>query len=71
MECGIELRWGQLKLKTLTLPAPVELTPQKVSALLAGKAVPATMTVRQGRCEIRFESQVSLAAGQTLSLTLQ
>ena len=70
-ECGIEVRWGKLRLKTLALTAPAELTPQKVFVTLAGKPVPATLAVRAGRCTVSFGSPVTVAAGQALQVTLR
>jgi hypothetical protein len=66
----VAVKWGQLRLKTLALTPPANLKPQKVSATLAGKTVPATVVVKGGRCILQFPSPVLVTAGQTLQVTL-
>jgi len=67
-KCEVAVRWGRLRLHTLTLTPPPGVRSQAVTATLAGKAVPATLTVRDGRGEIRFGAEVTVAAGETLDL---
>jgi hypothetical protein len=62
--------WGQLKLKVLTLIPPAGLSPQRVTASLAGAVVPATLAVRDGRCVIRFDAEVTLTSGKRLQVTI-
>lgn len=66
----LAVKWGQLALRTLTLTPPTGTTPQKVTATLAGNAVPAALTVHDGRCEIRFGNELAIATGQTLEVKL-
>jgi non-lysosomal glucosylceramidase len=65
----VEMKYGQLRLKTLALTLPANLKPQKVSAVLAGKTVPATLAVRDGRCLVQFAAEVTIATGKTLQVS--
>jgi non-lysosomal glucosylceramidase len=66
----IALRWGKLRLKTLTLALPGETKPQQVKVTLGGQALPSTLGIHDDRCVIQFEPQVRLASGQTLQISL-
>jgi hypothetical protein len=66
----VAVKWGQLRLKTLALTPPTNLKPQKVSATIAGKAVPAVLAIRDGRCVVQFESDVIVGTGQALQVSL-
>jgi hypothetical protein len=70
LKSEITLRWGKLRLRALGLSPAAGGLPQRVTATLAGKAVAATLAVRNGRCEIGFPSEVTLSAGQTLQVIL-
>jgi hypothetical protein len=70
LKSQIAVRWGELRLKTLVLTPAGGLTPQRVSAMLAGQPVPATLAVRGDRCVVGFEPEVTVVAGQTLELKL-
>jgi hypothetical protein len=57
---GIEVRWGKLRLKTISVGIPEGASVSKVTVSLGGKPVTATIN-RQG-----LRAQVTLAAEQTL-----
>jgi hypothetical protein len=69
-KCEVVVRWGRLALKTLTLTVPAGLHPQRVSAHLAGKPVPAKLTVRDGRCTVELATKAVVAAGEVLQVIL-
>ncbi len=66
----LEVKWGRLALKTLGLTPPTRIKPQAVSAMLAGKAVPATLAMSAGRLEITFALGVSISERQILQVML-
>jgi hypothetical protein len=66
----LEVKWGKLALKTLSLTPPGGLKPKSVSAKFAGKSVEAKLVSREGRVEIAFAPEVVVAIGQTLQVAL-
>jgi non-lysosomal glucosylceramidase len=69
-EYGIQVKFGQLRLRTLSLVPQAGFQPAQVVATLEGKAVPATLAIRDGRCLVQFGSEVMLVAGQSLQVNL-
>ncbi len=68
LQAEVALKWGQLRLRTLAF-APKG-TPTKVTVTVAGRAVPATLKVADGRAEVALAAEVSLRAGESLQVTL-
>ena len=66
MKAAIDLRYGKLSLKTLTLEGKWT----KATARSNGKAHPATVAMDGERTKIVFSSDLVLEAGQKLTLTL-
>lgn len=68
--CGIVVRWGRLRLRTLALTLPVEGLPLTVSARVADQTVPVKSTVQDGGCLVEFEREIAVEEGQELEVTL-
>jgi non-lysosomal glucosylceramidase len=71
MTASLALKYGQLKLKELTLVPQAGTTPQKVIATLDGKPVAATVKTAAGRAAISFDQTLVVPMGQTLAVTLE
>ena len=70
LEAVIELKWGTLRLQTLTLrPADVAAS-ARVTVRAGDRLVPATLTTDEGRAEIRFSEAVVLRRGEKLEVVL-
>jgi uncharacterized protein (DUF608 family) len=67
----IEVRWGKLRVKTLALSLPAGATAATVKLTAAGKDVPVTQTLKDGRLEITLGQEVALTEGQALEVTIQ
>ena len=70
-ECTIQVKFGQLRLRTLSLVPQAGFQPAQVAVRLEGKAVPATFTLRDGRCLVRFGPEITITAGQALEVNLR
>ncbi len=67
----VQLRWGRLKLQTLTLAPVAKQPPQQVEVQLSpNQAVPARLDVQSEGLQIHFPNPIVLEAGQTLSVRL-
>jgi non-lysosomal glucosylceramidase len=66
LQAQISMRYGSLKLNTLALTGAAT----RVTATYRGKAVPATVALREGRPWITFKNSLILQAGQPLTVTL-
>jgi hypothetical protein len=69
-KAAVDVRWGKLALKTLALAAIAGTKPANVKAALAGKPVEAQLAVANGRATIEFAQEVTIGAGQALSVEL-
>jgi len=67
----IDLRWGQLSVKSLAFAVPDNFRPVKVSVTAAGKPVKHDYTLKAGRLEITLENKLVLSENQTLDVTIQ
>ncbi len=65
---ALEIKWGQLRLKTFGLAA--EAPPASVRAELDGRETPASHRFEGGRVYISFETELRLGKGQQLHVTL-
>ena len=66
----IMLKSGQLRLATLALTAAPDAKTRAVSVTLAGKSLPATLSVQGARLEIKLGSEATLRSGDKLELVL-
>ena len=66
----LNLKWGTLKLRTLALKPRDGFQPQKATATIGDRTVPAKLTMDDGRVVVRLAEDVQLAAGETLVVRL-
>ncbi len=71
MTASLDLKFGQLKLKTLDLVPPVGSVPTEVEAALDGQAVPASLETASGKARIGCEEELTIPAGKSLVVTLR
>jgi hypothetical protein len=69
MVSTLDVKWGKLRLKNISLAPAFE--PTTVSVKLGAKEVPATLARQDGQTVITLSSDVTLTAGQSLELTLK
>ena len=65
----IELKFGRLRLQTLSLGLVGNKPPTRSTLTIAGKRVPATLTSMEGNAEIRFDAVV-VTQGETVQVEL-
>lgn len=68
--CGIELRWGRLRLKTLAIALTKDVSISKATASLGKKPVAANVEVTALRALITFAESIELTPETELLLTL-
>ncbi len=66
----VAVRWGKLALKTLGLLPVAGAKPTAATVTLAGKRVESQLTVAGGRATIEFGAEVTVGAGQELTVEL-
>jgi hypothetical protein len=66
----IEIRWGQLKLKSLAFAVPGNLRRVKVNVTAAGKPVEIDYALNDGRLDIILKKDLILSEGQTLQVEI-
>ena len=70
LEAAIDLKWGALRLRVVKLKPADGTVPASLRVRAAGRDVPATLEMREGQTEIRFNDLVELKTGERLVLTL-
>ena len=65
-----EVKWGQVRLRTLSLGVVGRGEPSKVTVLVAGKPVPATLAVREGKAQIQLGIEALIKEGERLAVEL-
>ncbi|MCE9610156.1 MAG: hypothetical protein K8R23_08090 [Chthoniobacter sp.] len=68
--CGILLRWGKLRVKTLALALAEGASASTATVSLGKKAIPASVTVTAHRALITFAEQIELTPEAEFRLTL-
>ena len=66
----IELRWGQLALKSLAFTVPEDFGSVKVSVSVAGQPVENDFSLNGSRLEITLKKKIALSENQTLEVTV-
>jgi non-lysosomal glucosylceramidase len=66
----IEVRWGQLGLKSLAFGVREEPGPIQVSVAVAGKPLDNDFTVEDSRVDIRLKKRLVVSEGQTLEVVI-
>ena len=70
LRADLALKYGRVPLRTMSLVPPAGHTPQKVSASLNGKPVPATLRSKDGLAEVVFDPELTVSEGQNLEIVL-
>ena len=68
--CGIQLRWGRLRIKTLALALAEGSSVSKASVELANKPVPTNVNMLDNRALITFAEPIELTPETELRVTL-
>ena len=69
-ECGLQLRWGKLRIKTFSLGVGSDAKVSVATVLLADKAIPATLTKSGDRALITFATPIQLTPKTEFHVTL-
>jgi uncharacterized protein (DUF608 family) len=67
---ALDVKWGQLKLRTMALALPPGANATKVVASLGGKGTPATLALEGKRIVVTFTSEIIIAAREKLALQM-
>ena len=67
---AIAVKFGTLRLRTLTLDLAGAQAPTQLTVRLAGRPVPATFSLRQGRADIRLGAEVVVQEGEQVEVEL-
>lgn len=70
LRADLEVKYGKLPLRSVSLVAAAGQAPSKVSVLLDGEPVPATMRSEEGKTEVMFNPEITITQGQALEITL-
>jgi non-lysosomal glucosylceramidase len=70
MTVSLDLKFGQIKIKTLGLVLPAGAKPRQIKATLGGQSVPATLQIQTGRVQVVFERPLTVTDGQMLVVNL-
>jgi uncharacterized protein (DUF608 family) len=70
LECEIQVRWGRLRLHTLSFALAPNLKPTEAKVFATGKVVPATFELNRGEVKITLINDVTVIEGDTLCITL-
>lgn len=66
----LHVAWGRVRLQRLAFEVAEGFTPGAATVQLAGRAVPATLRREGRRCVVELPAPITVAAGQTLVVTL-
>ena len=66
----IDLKWGQLKVREISLAPTGSKSPSKVLAHLENQVVPCRMQIVDGRAHLRLEKETVVPAGQRLEFQI-
>jgi non-lysosomal glucosylceramidase len=71
LDASLDLRYGKLRLKTLSLVLPAGNLGRDAKVTSGGKEIPVTSHVTGNRISLAFHSDVILTAGQALAVTIR
>ncbi|MEK7684009.1 MAG: GH116 family glycosyl-hydrolase [Verrucomicrobiota bacterium] len=66
----VQMKWGELRVKTLDLALAGSLKPAKAVVTIAGKQVSAKLALKEGRVEIKLEAETLVREGEALEVAL-
>ncbi|MBE3063743.1 MAG: hypothetical protein IMZ69_01840 [Spirochaetes bacterium] len=67
---GIAVKFGRLRLRTLALGVVGNEEPRTVKVIVAGKPVPATLSVNKGKADIKLGAEVVVKEGEHVEVEL-
>ena len=67
---SIELRWGRLRLGTLSFETAEDANPSQLTVQVEGRSVRASLERQGRRAVVTFEEPLTLEAGQRLEIVL-
>jgi hypothetical protein len=70
LKAELAVKYGQVPLRTISLVPPGGKGARKVSAVLDGKSLAASVSEKDGSAEVVFSKDLILKAGQRLEVTL-
>jgi uncharacterized protein (DUF608 family) len=65
------IKWGKLRLRSLSLPAMGALSAETVKMMVNGKAVPAKTSVENGKLRVDFAKEQTFGPGQKLEVRIR
>ena len=69
-ECGLQVRWGQLRLKTMSLAVAQGVNPSTAKVLLGQTEIRAELKVADQRAVLSFADEILVTPEQELHITL-
>ena len=66
----LEIKWGKLELKTLTLTPGNLVGGERTTATLGGQSVPLTSRNENGRLAVEFHDRLTLSPGAKLEVVI-
>jgi uncharacterized protein (DUF608 family) len=66
----IEVKWGKLRVKTLSFALPADARPGKAAVSAGGRATQASLRVEDGRATVTLGAEATLSAGQKMEITI-
>jgi len=69
-ECGLQLRWGQLRLKTMSLAMAEGVNRSRAKVLLGQTEIHSELKAADGRAVLTFADEIRLTPGKALHITL-
>jgi uncharacterized protein (DUF608 family) len=70
LKSQLSIRYGKLRLKTISLAPAKEMQPAAVKVSVCGKALDASLLVRDGKVIITLDDEVVISAGESLLATV-
>ena len=67
---SIEVRWGRLRLRTLSFVVPDEMASAKVQVTAAGAGIEANHLIKNGLLRITLSKEITIEAGESLEVTV-
>ncbi len=69
MTISLEIKWGKLRLKSISLAPPFK--PTSVIAKVADKVIESSFVDQEGTAHVTFVDEVTITSGQSLTVTLK
>ncbi len=66
----IAMKWGKLRVKTLSFAVPADAKPGKATVSVGGRAVPASLRAGDGRVTATLGAEADVSAGQAIEVTI-